>query len=39
MAEPWHGRFAWYELMTTDPRAAEGFYAKVAAFALHQPNE
>jgi hypothetical protein len=32
MAQPWHGRFCWYELMTTDPRAAEGFYAKVVGW-------
>jgi predicted enzyme related to lactoylglutathione lyase len=32
MAEPWHGRFAWYELMTTDPMAAEGFYTKVVGW-------
>jgi hypothetical protein len=32
MAEPWHGRFAWYELMTTDPKAAEGFYTKVVGW-------
>jgi predicted enzyme related to lactoylglutathione lyase len=33
MAEPWHGRFAWYELMTTDPKAAEGFYTKVVGWS------
>jgi len=32
MAEPWHGRFAWYELMTTDPKAAEAFYTKVVGW-------
>ena len=32
MAQPWHGRFCWYELMTTDPKAAEGFYAKVVGW-------
>jgi len=32
MAQPWHGRFCWYELMTTDPRAAEGFYSKVVGW-------
>jgi uncharacterized protein len=32
MAEPWHGRFCWYELMTTDPKAAEGFYGKVVGW-------
>lgn len=33
MAQPWHGRFCWYELMTTDPKAAEGFYAKVVGWS------
>jgi predicted enzyme related to lactoylglutathione lyase len=32
MAQPWHGRFCWYELMTTDPMAAEGFYGKVVGW-------
>jgi hypothetical protein len=32
MAEPWHGRFCWYELMTTDTKAAEGFYGKVVGW-------
>jgi len=32
MAEDWHGRFCWYELMTTDPKAAEGFYGKVVGW-------
>ncbi len=32
MAQPWHGRFGWYELMTTDPKAAEGFYTKVVGW-------
>jgi predicted enzyme related to lactoylglutathione lyase len=32
MAQPWHGRFCWYELMTTDTAAAEGFYAKVVGW-------
>jgi len=27
-----HGRFVWYELMTTDPEAAEAFYAKVVGW-------
>jgi hypothetical protein len=27
-----HGRFAWYELMTTDPEAAEGFYTRVVGW-------
>ena len=32
MAQPWHGRLAWYELMTTDPKAAESFYGKVVGW-------
>jgi predicted enzyme related to lactoylglutathione lyase len=32
MAETLHGRFAWYELMTTDPDAAEGFYTRVVGW-------
>lgn len=32
MAEAWHGRFCWYELMTTDPAAAESFYGKVVGW-------
>ena len=24
-----HGKFVWYELMTTDPQAAEAYYRKV----------
>jgi len=42
MAQPWHGRFAWHELMTTYPKVVEGFYTKVVgwgtggAFALHR---
>jgi predicted enzyme related to lactoylglutathione lyase len=27
-----HGRFAWYELMTTDTRSAESFYTKVVGW-------
>jgi predicted enzyme related to lactoylglutathione lyase len=27
-----HGRFAWYELVTTDPEAAEGFYTRVVGW-------
>ena len=27
-----HGRFVWYDLMTTDPGAAVGFYPKVAGW-------
>jgi predicted enzyme related to lactoylglutathione lyase len=32
MTHPWHGRLAWHELMTTDPKAAETFYAKVVGW-------
>lgn len=28
-----HGKFVWYELMTTDPQAAESFYGKVFGWA------
>jgi predicted enzyme related to lactoylglutathione lyase len=27
-----HGRFVWYELMTTDMEAAKAFYAKVVGW-------
>ncbi len=27
-----HGRFVWYELMTTDMEAATGFYTKVVGW-------
>jgi predicted enzyme related to lactoylglutathione lyase len=30
--EDLRGRFLWYELMTTDPKAAEGFYTKVVGW-------
>jgi uncharacterized protein len=33
MAEPWHGRFAWSELTTTAPEAAERFYSRVVGWA------
>ena len=29
-----HGRFVWYELMTTDPKAAMAFYAKVMGWRV-----
>ncbi|RMH12993.1 MAG: VOC family protein, partial [Gemmatimonadetes bacterium] len=32
MAEEVKGRFVWYELMTTEPGAAEAFYAKVCGW-------
>jgi predicted enzyme related to lactoylglutathione lyase len=30
-----HGRFVWYELFTTDIRAAKNFYSKVVGWGLH----
>jgi len=32
MADTLHGRFAWYELMTTDPKSAEDFYRSVVGW-------
>ena len=32
MTSQLHGSFIWCELMTTDPRAAEGFYTKVVGW-------
>jgi uncharacterized protein len=32
MSETPRGRFCWYELMTTDPDAAPGFYGKIAGW-------
>jgi uncharacterized protein len=29
-----HGRFLWYELITTDPKAAKAFYAEVVGWRL-----
>jgi len=29
VAEDYRGRFLWYELMTPDPRRAEGFYTRL----------
>jgi predicted enzyme related to lactoylglutathione lyase len=29
-----HGQFCWYELMTTDPKAAEAFYSAVVGWRL-----
>jgi predicted enzyme related to lactoylglutathione lyase len=26
------GRFAWYDLMTSDPKAAEGFYGRLVGW-------
>jgi predicted enzyme related to lactoylglutathione lyase len=36
MAQPWHGRFCWYELMTTDPKAAESFYGRVVGWTAQR---
>jgi predicted enzyme related to lactoylglutathione lyase len=33
-----HGRFAWYELMTTDMAAAEAFYAKVVGWGAQDAS-
>src|SRR5260370_33669572 len=34
-----HGRFVWYELMTTDTKAAQDYYTKVAGWgAQPAPN-
>lgn len=32
MSKTPNGRFCWYELMTTDPEAAHGFYAEIAGW-------
>jgi uncharacterized protein len=31
-----HGRFLWYELMTTDPKAAKAFYAEVVGWGVRE---
>jgi uncharacterized protein len=31
-----HGRFMWYELMTTDPKAAKAFYAEVVGWRVRE---
>jgi uncharacterized protein len=33
-----HGKFVWYELMTTDPKAAEEFYRKVLGWRASDPG-
>jgi uncharacterized protein len=33
------GRFLWYDLMTTDPQAAQAFYTKVAGWGLQPYND
>src|SRR5262249_12917876 len=30
-----HGRFVWYELLTTDPEAAEAYYCEVIGWGAH----
>ena len=33
-----HGRFAWYELITTDVAAARAFYAKVVGWGAQDAS-
>ena len=33
------GRFVWYELMTTDAKAAQGFYSKVVGWKAQDANQ
>ena len=33
-----HGKFCWYELMTTDPEAAKAFYGKVMGWGFADSN-
>jgi predicted enzyme related to lactoylglutathione lyase len=33
-----HGRFVWYELMTTDSEAAKAFYAKVVGWGTRDAS-
>ena len=33
-----HGRFVWYELMTTDMEAAKAFYAKVVGWGTQDAS-
>ena len=35
---PSHGRFVWYELMTTDMAAAKAFYAKVVGWGTEDAS-
>lgn len=35
-AEASHGRFAWYDLMTTDPEAARSFYTQLIGWGTQQ---
>jgi hypothetical protein len=34
-----HGKFVWIELMTSDPRAAEGFYSKVVGWSAKDSGQ
>ena len=34
----WHGRFVWYELMTTDTAAAKTFYSKVVGWGTRDAS-
>ena len=38
MSHPAHGRFVWYDLMTTDPTAAKAFYNQLIGWGT-QPWE
>lgn len=34
-----HGKFVWYELLTTDPKAAESFYGKVFGWRMDRSKD
>src|SRR5208282_1379123 len=34
-----HGKFVWIELMTSDPKAAEGFYSKVVGWSAKDSGQ
>lgn len=34
----WHGKFVWYELMTSDPKAAETFYRNVVGWGAQDAS-
>jgi len=34
-----HGKFVWIELMTSDPKAAEGFYTKVVGWSAKDSGQ
>ncbi len=40
MDEPFktHGAFSWFELMTTDPKAAKDFYTKLFGWTTEEMN-